>query len=202
MSLTRVAIMTVALALMAGACGDGTDTSGGATDETVRELQSEINRLKAALDLATTGTTSATLATETTLGTGTTVPTAGATELLPIFDEVLTALAERTNELGARATQANTAWENQASTYEATHAVFTDVKVQALALSLAAAELPIPPELQLRYEGLLTAFQELADSAASLVTGLEAPDDGTLRKAAADRVSRWVIAVQDAAEFG
>jgi hypothetical protein len=191
-----VTVILVLAMLLAG-CG-GSETDDGATDETVRELQAEINRLKAALDLATTGTTSATLATDTTVAS---VTTAGVTDLMPVFDEILLGLASRTDELGARATQANTAWENDASTYEATHAVFSEVMVEAMALSIAARELPIPPELELRYAELLSALQELADSAASLVSGLEAPDDGTLRRAAVDRVARWVAAVQDAAVF-
>jgi len=199
MARRRVLALLLLIVLVAMGCGG--DEPGSADADTITELQAEVNRLKAELDLATTGTTSATLATDTTLGGEEGSPQPGAADLVPFYDEVLVGLAARTDELGARVTQANGAWENQSATYETTHEVFTEVYIEATALSEAAQVLPIPPELEVRYAELIAAFDELADAGASLVAGLEAPDDGTLRRAAADRITRWVDSIQSLAVF-
>jgi hypothetical protein len=189
----RIPIL-VAIVMLAAACGGSDDTAGDAASQVV-ELQAEVNRLRAQLDLVTTGTTSA---------GATTVPIAPgqAVDLVPVFDVVFVGIAERISELDDAAQRANTAWDAKTGSFDDTHDRFTTLVADAAALSDVVGLLPVPIELATRYTEVIAAIEEFELAARALLAGLEAPDDGSLRRNAAARLTDTATQVLQAATFG
>ena len=165
-------------------------------DRIVAEMQAEINRLRAQLDLVTTGTTSVASATTLSLDAG------QAADLVPVFDAIFIGIAERIGELDASAQRANTAWESQTASYDDTHGRLTTVVADSGAISDVMGLLPIPIDLATRYTDVIAAIEEFEAAARALLAGLEAPDDGSLRRQAATRVGDTAERVVQAVAFG
>jgi hypothetical protein len=192
--MVRRSPILVVIVLLAAACGGGGDSSDDDAAQIV-ELQSEVNRLRAQLDLVTTGTTS--------VGVTTAPVEAGeAVDLVPVFDAVFVGMAERISELDDAAQRANAGWESQTTSFDDTHDRFTTLVADAAATSDVIGLLPIPVELATRYTDVIAAIEEFELAGRALLAGLEAPDDGTLRRNAAARLADTATQVLQAASFG
>lgn len=86
--------------------------------------------------------------------------------------------------LRAEAEAANVLWEERTADYAATHDEFARIAEEARSLAAAAAEVSPPTGFVRDYRLTVTVLDELAEAAAGLVSGLEASDDGTRRRAA------------------
>jgi len=142
-----------------------------------------VNALPAADVAASTSTTSST--------TSTTIPDTTTSSTLPT--EILAFLQEidrfegLANSLLEDLNSTNDAWENRedtGATKDETEAGFTAVKdgAQDLANQVAAASVPepFPPA----WPDSITSAQDLVVRAQEVIDGLNAPDDGTLRREA------------------
>lgn len=111
--------------------------------------------------------------------TTTTIPS----QLLEVGEAVLghrsTAAALR-----ADAEAASGLWEEREATYAATLDEFTRIAAEAQALVEDAAAVAAPTGFVRDYQLTVTVLEEFAEAAAGLVTGLEASDDGSRRRAA------------------
>ncbi|MCB1246672.1 MAG: hypothetical protein KDB69_05360 [Acidimicrobiia bacterium] len=142
-----------------------------------------VNALPAADVAASTSTTSST--------SSTTIPEATTSTTLPndilAFLQELDRFQSVAEGLLADLNSANDDWENRddtGATKDETEAAFTAVRdgAQALADQVAATSVPepFPPE----WPATIAAAQALESHAQSVIDGLNAPDDGSLRREA------------------
>ncbi|MDX1690594.1 MAG: hypothetical protein R3290_06195 [Acidimicrobiia bacterium] len=188
----KIVFAVVAL-LLAGCGGDDAASDDGPR---VAELQAEVNRLRAQLDLMTTGTTAA--------GTGTTAVTlepGAAVDYVPVFDSIFEGIGARIAEVDDAVQRANAAWEAETASYDDTHARMSQAVADAGAFSDVVGLLPVPAELATRYADAIAAIEEFELAARAVLAGLEAPDDGTLRREAADRLAETATRVLSATSF-
>ena len=123
-------------------------------------------------------------------------------DLVPVFDAVFVGVAERISEMDDAAQRANTGWESQTTSFDDTHGRFTTLVADAAATSDVIGLLPVPVELATRYTEVIAAIEEFELAARALLAGLEAPDDGALRRNAASRLADTASQVLQAASFG
>ena len=81
-------------------------------------------------------------------------------------------------------TQVNDQWEAKDIEYPATKKGFAAVRDATLSLKDQVAAATVPETYQAAWADTVTAAEDLAAKAAAVITGLEAPDDGTLRREA------------------
>jgi hypothetical protein len=129
-------------------------------------------------------------------GATTAAATTTSTTMLPAeyaaLPEVVLRERDRAVGLRVRAEQANSDWEGRLISFAETKAVFADVAAgaEALLAEATAAKPPSTPSsaytesLRATYVRSLRALVGLAEASSALVPGLEAPDDGSARRAA------------------
>lgn len=114
------------------------------------------------------------------------------------------------NQLEAFASQADTinaSWESRSITFGETRQQFLDLQTQLEAWENSVAQVDgVPNDLAAAHVDLVVEVADLAPKIDDIIIGLEAPDDGTLRRTAmaefaaqADEVADAIQAVRDAA---
>jgi hypothetical protein len=113
----------------------------------------------------------------------TTTTTTLPSELLEV-EETVTAHRSTASGLRADAEEANALWEDRTASFAETHEVFMRISSEARALVEEAAAFSAPVGFVRDYQLTVTVLEEFAGAAGGLVTGLEASDDGTMRRRA------------------
>ena len=122
---------------------------------------------------------------------------------LDIFENQLESFASEIEAINAR-------WESREETFGATREAFLDVQddLETWEDSVAQVE-GVPPQLAEGHVNLVIEVGDLAPKIDDIVLGLEAPDDGTLRRTAVaefgqevDEVAQAIQAIRDAAAAG
>lgn len=126
----------------------------------------------------------------------TTLPTAIAQFLvtLDIFENQALSFAAEVN-------QANARWEAREATFAATRTAFLNLQTQLRNFETDVAQAPnVPPELAAGHVELLLQVTDLPLKMEDIILGLDAPDDGTARRAAVAEFQVEVEQVLDAIE--
>jgi len=142
-----------------------------------------------------------------------TTPTSSTTTLAPNVAAFLVTLDIFTNQLEQFASQAeniNASWDSREALFVDTRQAFDDLKVQLDQWENDVAQVDgVPPELTEAYVALVIEVSDLALKVEDIILGLEAPDDGTLRRAAtaeyvveAKEVADAIEAIRDLASSG
>jgi hypothetical protein len=140
-----------------------------------------VNSLEPTGDAA--GTTTTTAPTTTAPSTTTTMP-AEITTFITSLDAIKTQLTA----FGTQVDQANSDWEARATsgvTYDGTHTAFTEAKAAIIAWEETAADTSaVPADFAQAHVQLVLVIGELPARVDDILLGLEASDDGSLRRAA------------------
>lgn len=152
-----------------------------------------VNALPAA-DVAASTTTTVPVST-------TTLPLETTTSTLPA--EVLAFLLEvdrfdtAAQDLLTRLTQVNDQWEAREITADQALAGFEAVRDDAQVIANQVAATTVPSAFQAAWPNSITGSQALVTAADAVITGLQAPDDGTLRREAVAAYGTATVAFQD-----
>lgn len=110
---------------------------------------------------------------------------------LDIFDNQLNSFANEVNDINAR-------WDSREELFNATREAFEDLKVRLSQWENDVAQIDgVPPELAESHVDLVIEVSDLPPKMDDIVLGLEAPDDGTLRRAA---TAEFAVEVQEVAD--
>ena len=135
----------------------------------------------------------ATAARHATTTTTTTIPQTTTSTTLPIevraFLQELDRFENMTSDLQSELEDVNTKWENRDILFSAADTGFSEVRedAQDLANQIAAASVPDP--FTTAWPDTVAASKDLVAQLQTVIDGLRAPDDGTLRRAAVDSYS-------------
>jgi hypothetical protein len=152
-----------------------------------------VNALPEADVAASTSTTSST--------TSTTVPAETTTSTLPT--EVLAFLQEVDRfdglalDLQTELNDVNTAWEAREISGDEAAAGFASVRDGAQQLADQVAATTVPEDFQPAWPDAITDAQALVTGADAVITGFEAPDDGSERRAAVTAYDAATAAFED-----
>ncbi len=142
-----------------------------------------VNALPPADVAASTSTTSST--------TSTTLPASTTSSTLPndilAFLQELDRFENLANDLLTDLNQANEDWENRGdtgATKDETEAAFTAVRDGAQDLANQVAATTVPEPFPPAWPDTIAAAQQLVTDAQAVIDGLNAPDDGSLRREA------------------
>ena len=130
-----------------------------------------------------------------------TTPTSSTTTIAPniaaflvtldIFDNQLNSYSEEVVNINAR-------WDSREETFAGTRQAFEDLKAQLDQWENDVAQVDgVPPELAEGHVDLVIEVSDLAPKVDDLILGLEAPDDGTLRRTAA---AEFAVQAQEVAD--
>lgn len=119
---------------------------------------------------------------------------------LDIFDNQLTAFA-------AEVTSINADWESRSRSFGETREAFLTLQTQLEQWENSVAQVEgVPPDLAAGHVALVIEVADLATKIDDIIIGLEAPDDGTLRRTAitefgveVDEVAAAIQAIRDTA---
>ncbi len=125
----------------------------------------------------------------TTLATSTaTTPDTSTTSTLPSDVVAFLAEVDRFEALAAdnlvQLNDTNTKWEAREIEFAEARTEFTEVRDSSQNLADQVAATTVPDTYQLEWPDTEVAAQDLVAKATAVIAGLEAPDDGTLRRAA------------------
>ncbi len=110
---------------------------------------------------------------------------------LDIFDNQL-------QQFAAEAERINASWDSREASIGETHQAFDDLKLQLDQWESAIAQVDgVPPELAEGHVTLVIEVSDLALKVEDIILGLEAPDDGTLRRTAS---AEYAVEVQEVAD--
>ena len=129
------------------------------------------------------GTTTTTAPTTTVPITTTTLP-AEITAFITSLDAIRTQLTD----FGSQVDQANSDWESRATsgvTYDGTHTAFTEAKAALIDWGQTAADTSqVPAAFAQAHVQMVLVIEELPARVDDILLGLEASDDGSMRRAA------------------
>jgi hypothetical protein len=118
----------------------------------------------------------------------TTAPTSPTTTLPPAIAQFLVTLDIFENQVGVFASevnQVNTRWETRENNLATTRTAFLNLQTQLKNFETDVAQVPdVPPELAALHVELIAQVTDLPLKMEEIIVGLDAPDDGTLRRAA------------------
>jgi len=110
---------------------------------------------------------------------------------LDIFDNQL-------EQFAAEVERINASWDSREVLFGDTRQAFDDLKVQLDQWENDVAQVDgVPPELTEGYVALVIEVSDLGLKVEDIILGLEAPDDGTLRRTA---TAEYVVEVQEIAD--
>ena len=110
---------------------------------------------------------------------------------LDIFDNQL-------QQFAAEAERINASWDSREASFGETRQAFDDLKVQLDQWENDIAQVDgVPPELAEGHVALVIEVSDLALKVEDIILGLEAPDDGTLRRTAS---AEYKVEVQEIAD--
>lgn len=151
-----------------------------------------VNSLPAADVAASTSTTSSTTTTtEPPPTTSTTLPN----DILAFLQEV-DRFDTESADLLVRLNEVNDAWEDREISSDETGAGFEEVRDGAQQLANEVAATTVPDPYQPAWPDTIAASQALVAAAEDVITGFEAPDDGTLRRQAVAAYADETVAFQ------
>jgi hypothetical protein len=131
-----------------------------------------------------------------------TTPTSSTTTLPPNIAAFMVTLDIFENQLDQFADEAeriNAAWDSRAATFGETRDALEDLQLQLEQWENDVAQVDgVPTELAEGHVNLVIEVSDLALKVEDIILGLEAPDDGTLRRAATAEYSVEIQEVADA----
>lgn len=131
-----------------------------------------------------------------------TTPTSSTTTLPPNVAAYMVTLDIFENQLGQFSSEAeniNASWDSRAATFGETREALEDLKLGLEQWANDVATIvDVPPELNEGHVSLVVEVSDLALKVEDIILGLEAPDDGTLRRAATAEYSVEIQEVSDA----
>ena len=193
----HLVVVSLTMALVAAACGDGTSTGGNTAE--LEQLRNEVSRLEAELFLATS--TTSPNGGGPTASTPPPIVTGDGADLAALLDTVFDGYADQAAAFGAKAAAANAAWEDRSVTFESAERSLVEVAIEAELFAAQVKRTPIPEEMRQRYSAPVEAVNRIPLAAQALLQGLKAPDDGTLRRNAAALLDASVNDFVAAADF-
>ena len=130
-----------------------------------------------------------------------TTPTSSTTTFPPNVAAFMVTLDIFENQLSQFATEAdriNAAWDSREASFSETGQALDDLKLQLDQWENDVAQVDgVPPELAAGHVALVIEVSDLALKVEDIVLGLEAPDDGTLRRTA---TAEYAVEVQEVAD--
>jgi hypothetical protein len=130
-----------------------------------------------------------------------TTPTSSTTTFPPNVAAFMVTLDIFENQLSQFATEAdriNAAWDSREASFSETGQALDDLKLQLDQWENDVAQVDgLPPELAAGHVALVIEVSDLALKVEDIVLGLEAPDDGTLRRTA---TAEYAVEVQEVAD--
>jgi hypothetical protein len=118
----------------------------------------------------------------------TTAPTAPTTTLPPAVAQFLVTLdifENQARSFASEVNQVNNRWETRENNLATTRTAFLNLQTQLRNFETDVAQAPnVPPELAAGHVELLLQVTDLPVKMEEIILGLDAPDDGTLRRAA------------------
>ena len=139
-----------------------------------------------------------------------TTPTSSTTTLpaeIAAFMVTLDIFENQLEAFGAEADTINANWENRSNTFGETRQAFLDLQTQLSAWENSVAQVDgVPNDLAEGHVALVIEVSDLAAKVDDIILGLEAPDDGTLRRTAmtefgveVDEVATAIQTIRDTA---
>lgn len=123
-------------------------------------------------------------------------PTSATTTLPPeiaAFMVTLDIFENQANDFGERVARINSDWESRAITFAAARTAFLEIQSELDDWESSVEEVSgVPPDLAEGHVNLVIEVSDLSPKVGDIVLGLEAPDDGTLRRTA---VAEFQVAV-------
>jgi hypothetical protein len=130
-----------------------------------------------------------------------TTPTSSTTTFPPNVAAFMVTLDIFENQLGqfaAEADRINAAWDSREASFSETGQALDDLKLQLDEWENDVAQVDgVPPDLAAGHVALVIEVSDLALKVEDIVLGLEAPDDGTLRRTAS---AEYAVEVQEVAD--
>jgi hypothetical protein len=130
-----------------------------------------------------------------------TTPTSSTTTFPPnvaAFMVTLDIFENQLNQFAAEADRINAAWDSREASFSETGQALDDLKLQLDQWENDVAQVDgVPPELAAGHVALVIEVSDLALKVEDIVLGLEAPDDGTLRRTA---TAEYAVEVQEVAD--
>lgn len=131
-----------------------------------------------------------------------TTPTSSTTTLPPnvaAFMVTLDIFQNQLDQFSSEAERINADWDSRATTFGETRTALEDLKLELEQWENDVAQVDgVPPELAEGHVDLVIEVSDLALKVEDIILGLEAPDDGTLRRAATSEYSVEIQEVADA----
>lgn len=131
-----------------------------------------------------------------------TSPTSSTTTLPPnvaAFMVTLDIFENQLDQFGEEAERINADWDSRAATFAETRTALEDLKLELEQWENDVAQVDgVPTELAEGHVNLVIEVSDLALKVEDIILGLEAPDDGTLRRAATAEYSVEIQEVADA----
>lgn len=130
-----------------------------------------------------------------------TTPTSSTTTFPPnvaAFMVTLDIFENQLQQFAADVERINGSWDSREATFGETRQAFDDLKVQLDQWENDIAQVDgVPPELAEGHVALVIEVSDLALKIEDIILGLEAPDDGTLRRTAS---AEYSVAIQEVAD--
>lgn len=131
-----------------------------------------------------------------------TTPTSSTTTLplnVAAFMVTLDIFQNQLDQFADKASTINAAWDSRSATFGETRAALEDLKLELEQWENDVAQVDgVPPELAEGHVNLVIEVSDLALKVEDIILGLEAPDDGTLRRSATAEYSVEIQQVADA----
>ncbi len=129
-----------------------------------------------------------------------TTPTSSTTTFPPnvaAFMVTLDIFDNKLQQFAAEAERINASWDSNEASFGETRQAFDDLKVQLDQWQTDIATVDVPTELAEGHVALVIEVSDLALKVEDIILGLDAPDDGTLRRAAS---AEYAVEVQEVAD--